>query len=903
MKHGGDRKSKTFNPVTKTKLKRDSNYYLGRLKRDYPQIYEQYQDGIYKSVRQACIEAGIIKTTKTSQFNIIELDEIELSALNFISGSSTIIKELTEYKQAKKKLAQPDKKKEQTAKTVLGQFTFSLEGKLLKANAFFANIFGYQSIDELLTTIKNESKELFAYPDTHRYFFALLEENDGYMKTETMFRHKDGSYFFAGIYARSVKDSANQADYIEGFVEDISYRKKREKELEDYCLHLEDFVEKRTDKLKNFIEQLRWELKKSYRTFEIVMDSLDAGIYVVDINSYEILFVNKYIREQLGDVVGKTCWQVILKEQNKPCEFCNNELLISSYHDSSKVCILEYYNSYLNKWYEVRSRAIHWLDGRLVRINIETDISEHKNSEQVLQESKDKFRAIADYGYDWENWVSPKGSYLWINPAVERIIGYSEEECNNMVDFPINIIYQGDQEKMRRHFANAINGGSGNNIEFRIQHKNAKIVWVGISYQPIFNSESKCLGYRSSIRDISELKKVEQELRESEERFRRLSESAFEGIIIHEDGDIIDVNKRMATIFGYEIPEMIGKNFIDKLIYQDNNSQLEQKILHNHEELIESRGIKKDGSLIFIEIIGSKITHYKGLEVRVAVIRDITTRKKAEEELIKTQGHLIQSEKLASLGKLVSGIAHEINNPINFIVSGIDPLKERLQNLSQVLDLYQKLDISNADKLNIDLLSNIRHVAKRIDLDKTVSDIGELVNSISNGADRAAKILKDMQQFSSGKKSNVLEKVKITNHIDSVLNLLHNLYKNRIIINKDYLVAPMIECHSGRLDQVLINLLANAIQAIEQEGEINIKTYIDHKLFCIMISDTGQGISTENLQKIFDPFFSTKTNGSGLGLSISYEIIKEHQGTIEVVSQLNHGSQFTIKLPIIRHEL
>jgi len=271
----------------------------------------------------------------------------------------------------------------------------------------------------------------------------------------------------------------------------------------------------------------------------------------------------------------------------------------------------------------------------------------------------------------------------------------------------------------------------------------------------------------------------------------------------------------------------------------------------------------------------------------------------AHNRLKEMQNQIIRQEKMASLGQLVAGIAHEINNPVNFISSGLRPLKDRINEIFLLLDKYKELEPIGDSKELADLTNQIYQLKREISFETTVSEIEELIETISDGANRTAKIVRDLQHFSRDKKG-VIENININKHIDSTLNLLRNQYKNRIKILKEYNEDLMIECYSGQINQVLLNILSNAIQAIEDVGEIRIRTYGDDKYIFIVVSDTGKGIAEGDILRIFDPFFTTKDvgKGTGLGLSISYEIIKSHRGDIEVKSELGKGSEFTIKLPV-----
>lgn len=286
-------------------------------------------------------------------------------------------------------------------------------------------------------------------------------------------------------------------------------------------------------------------------------------------------------------------------------------------------------------------------------------------------------------------------------------------------------------------------------------------------------------------------------------------------------------------------------------------------------------------------------------EAREEVERSFENLTIAHSRLKEMQNQIIRQEKMASLGQLVAGIAHEINNPVNFIYSGVKPLRDRINEIFLVLDKYKELELIGDSKELSDLANQIHKLKREISFETTVGEIEELLETIYDGANRTAKIVRDLQRFSRDRRG-VIENININKHIDSTLSLLRNQYKNRIKILREYTEDLMIECYSGQINRVLMNILSNAIQAIEDVGEIRIRTYGEDKYIFIVVSDTGKGIAEGDILRIFDPFFTTKAvgKGTGLGLSISYEIIKNHQGDIRVKSELGKGSEFTIELPV-----
>jgi len=268
---------------------------------------------------------------------------------------------------------------------------------------------------------------------------------------------------------------------------------------------------------------------------------------------------------------------------------------------------------------------------------------------------------------------------------------------------------------------------------------------------------------------------------------------------------------------------------------------------------------------------------------------------KTLESLKLTQSQLVQSEKMASIGQLVAGIAHEINNPVTFISAGVDSLNTNLEEVGQVLDIYHRITPENAEEK----LKEIKILKEKIEYKETIREINKLIESVRTGTERTTEIVKGLRTFSR-LDEDVLKTADIHEGLDSTLILLRNKYKDRIEIEKLYGDIPEIECYPGQLNQVFMNILVNAIDAIDDKGTITISTSKSNGSIRISIKDTGKGIPEDIRSKIFEPFFTTKEvgQGTGLGLSICHGIIERHGGSSEVKSVVGKGSEFVIVLPV-----
>lgn len=267
----------------------------------------------------------------------------------------------------------------------------------------------------------------------------------------------------------------------------------------------------------------------------------------------------------------------------------------------------------------------------------------------------------------------------------------------------------------------------------------------------------------------------------------------------------------------------------------------------------------------------------------------------AFEQLKSAQTKLVESEKMASLGVLTAGVAHEINNPVNFISGGIQSLDDNYADLKKLVEMM----LQYIRKPDPDLQKTILEKEKQLQLDQLLPEMQELIESVKHGAKRTSEIVKGLRNFSRLDEDDK-KRASLEEGIESTLVILNNQLKNRIEVKKDFGNIPEIMCFPGQLNQVFMNILYNAADAIPDKGEIQIKTRIENDQVQLSFKDNGSGMPEEIRAHIFEPFFTTKPvgKGTGLGLSIAYGIIEKHKGSIAVSSEPGKGTTFTITLPL-----
>jgi signal transduction histidine kinase len=267
-----------------------------------------------------------------------------------------------------------------------------------------------------------------------------------------------------------------------------------------------------------------------------------------------------------------------------------------------------------------------------------------------------------------------------------------------------------------------------------------------------------------------------------------------------------------------------------------------------------------------------------------------------ERKLLENQ--LVQSEKLASLGQLAAGVAHEINNPVGFISSNLGSLEKYFVQLLQILEAYEG---SESTQQSDEVSAQLRAMRQSIELDFLKEDIPVLIRETQDGVARVGKIVKDLKNFSRADTNQEWQWSDVQQEIESTLNIVANEIKYKADVIKDYATLPKIECLPSQINQVIMNLVVNAVQAMSAErGTIILRGGTSGDRIWLEVADNGSGMSPETQQKIFDPFFTTKPigKGTGLGLSLSYGIVQKHRGTITVSSEQGVGTTFRIELPI-----
>ena len=321
-----------------------------------------------------------------------------------------------------------------------------------------------------------------------------------------------------------------------------------------------------------------------------------------------------------------------------------------------------------------------------------------------------------------------------------------------------------------------------------------------------------------------------------------------------------------------------------------------------------------NGSLPIGErVVIAHLTHHidGGQSWYLALVHEIEGHKDYESQLLQrhaelrqaylrlngTQEKLLQSEKMASIGQLAAGVAHEINNPIGYVHSNLGSLQEYLRSLFTVIEAYERALHAPDPK---HMLPEIEEIRGRLDIDFITRDLPQLLAESREGIERVTRIVRDLKDFSYSGRGDSWRRVDLHAGLESTINIIWNELKYKVTLERRYSELPLIECLPSELNQVWMNLLLNAGHAIGERGSIVVSTGQDQDMVWVECRDSGNGIPAEVLKRIFDPFFTTKPvgSGTGLGLSISYSIVNKHHGRIDVDSAPGQGSAFRVWLPV-----
>ncbi len=505
---------------------------------------------------------------------------------------------------------------------------------------------------------------------------------------------------------------------------------------------------------------------------------------------------------------------------------------------------------------------------------IAMDVTEKKRSEKALAESEANYRFLIDNIPNIVFRGYADGSLDLYDDKIETMTGYKKELFASRQIKWFDLILEEDLPHVRQKFIDALKSNKSYIREYRIRRKDGKIIWIEACSKIVCDEEGNIDFVTGSFLDVTERKRSEYALHDSEEKYRSLFISGPNPIFVldRETLEILDASPSAEETYGYYKDELVGRNFeeLGTFEYEDESlSLVESK--NWSDTCVFSQRIKhfrQGGEPFYVEVKACPTT-YQGRPAIILAASDIT-------EIIEKDAQLFQASKMTTLGEMSAGIAHELNQPLNAIKIGNDFLKKQIEQNRPI----------PADELH------------------------QVVSAVSTQVNRASEIIQSLREF--GRKPDFRkEKVDVNATIKDVMKIIGqqlSLQNIKVLYDLDE-TAPPILANKNRLEQVIFNLVTNARDAIEnkepstekqEENIIVISTWSEQKTHLnITISDTGTGIPEKNVPKIFEPFYTTKEvgKGMGLGLSITYGIIRDFEGTINVESQPGGGSRFHLRFP------
>jgi len=597
-----------------------------------------------------------------------------------------------------------------------------------------------------------------------------------------------------------------------------------------------------------------------------LLDALDVfedGIYIIN-DDYTVEYMNKFMKELFGDGVGKKCHEV-LTGTLKPCDWCKyDEVFIKNETHHSEVHIES-----VDKIFALSEMPVTNRDGTRSKLSIYRDITYRVWQEEKLKSSRESYQRLFTHVGCGVFISSKKGRFLDVNPALLKILGYKDKDEFLMLDLARDVYLSPEDRRIYRGIIEK--KGSVVDYEVKWRRRDGHILHILLTSHVRYGVNGEILGYEGIVVDQTRRKEHEEDLKKAHDFLDKIISCSPNAIMAMDMmGVIILWNQGAEEIFGFDSGQVVGKMSIQQIF----SNKMGQKVMElMRDESSGGRGklnsyplnfTKENGVLVEGNLSGSLLYDEKGKEIAtVGLFVDLKERLETERELSSARQHLLQSEKLAAMGRLTSQIAHELNNPLFGIMNTLE---------------LMKTEISPENK-------------RRRLLDMSLSEIVRL-----------ADMLKKMLSFSKPDQEE-RSRIDINVIIDELMLLYKKRFKeNSIKVKLDLVDNPgKIRASRDQLRQVFINMFSNAMYAMPEGGSLTISKKITSGKLYISIQDTGTGIKPEHIKKVFDSFFTTKTEsvqGVGLGLSVCYGFVKDHGGDIVVESEQGKGTKFTIMLPM-----
>ncbi|WP_271008097.1 ATP-binding protein [Paucibacter sp. B51] len=456
--------------------------------------------------------------------------------------------------------------------------------------------------------------------------------------------------------------------------------------------------------------------------------------------------------------------------------------------------------------------------------------------------------------------------------------------------------------------------------------------WVFCTAAPLYDTQGRLIGAIETLMDVSRRHAAEEELKRHQQELETLVaersaellrshqdldaflENASVGILCTSKRQILRSNKKFAQMFemeGLSNAEMAAFNYFpDAAAYKAMRNMARPTLQAGQSVMHEMELRTASNQLIWVQLIAYPANPGDPDTAVWWLLQDRSEVMRAQRELVNNyrqiqqanarledaQNQLLQSEKMASIGQLAAGVAHEINNPVGFVASNLGTLRRYIESMLQLNGLYETI---NHATLPDELRKQIECLRQEADFEFIQEDLPQLLRESDDGLGRVKKIVQDLKDFSRVDQAD-WQDADLNQGLESTLNVVRHEIKYKVEVRRDYGPLPPVRCLAAQLNQVFMNLIVNAAHAMPGQGLLQLRTEAQGDWVCISVRDNGQGMPPEVMRRIFDPFFTTKPvgQGTGLGLSLSFSIVKKHGGRIEVESEPGVGSCFKVWIPV-----
>ncbi|MBW2064110.1 MAG: PAS domain S-box protein [Deltaproteobacteria bacterium] len=591
-----------------------------------------------------------------------------------------------------------------------------------------------------------------------------------------------------------------------------------------------------------------------------VFDALMDGVYLID-EGFNVKYMNDVMVEEFGEGMGKKCHQ-LLHDSGEICPWCRAEEVFAG-----ASVRWEHHIERKNQTYDIIEFPLKDPDGTRLKVSIFRDITKQKRDEARLRASQEDYRRLFEHVGCGVFISTREGKFLNANKALLDMLGYEDKAEFLGMDIARDLYLNPED---RKRFQEVIEReGRVINFEVYFKKKDATPVPVLLTAHARYDEQGKIIGYEGINVDQSERKEMEQRLKEANDFLNKIIQSSPNAIMATDlKGNIILWNRAAEKILGYRAEEVIGRMNIKK-IYPEGMAKevmgMIRSLEYGGKGILRSYPmvhVRRDGEIIEGNLSAAMLYDSGGEEIAsVGIFADLKEFLDMERKLRETQEKLLQSEKLAAMGKLTSQIAHELNNPLYGIMNTLELLKSEIPPTSKRRKI---LDMALSETVRLtELLRKMLSFSKPEEEERQLTDVNQVIDEILLLV-----------------KKQLLEKsIRVSSSLADDLG--------------------MINASRSQLRQVFLNMIANARDAMPDGGTLTVNTMRKADNIYIEIADTGTGIRKEDLNKIFDAFFTTKDSVKdvGLGLSVCYGFIKDHGGDIRVSSKWGSGTTFTIILP------